>query len=453
MSVNWIRWRKKLLIALLVLVGLYVAYRGVLWALIAAQHRDLRASGQPITIEDLNEYYEDVPPTRENAAPLYTEAESQLAPDYDARAVEEHLNRANAALQRREAVADETAEFLADTLDRNRQALQMVHQAAGMRWCRHTVDFSVAMVERFQEQGIPNYTEHRSRLTRLVDLLRAETVNALLHGEAKSAMVSLRAMLAVAKTLEPVPLLDSQTARGVFLMWASAHLESALNTVEPSEKELARLAAAFAEADTTAGWTAAVIGRRCVANAFFRLVRQRGAVPLQGEAWRSEEGELSGRGEEFRAPFGYVTSGLWHLDYLCFLRHMRQAESEYNHPLRRIQAWRLLGRTPWEPPQAYKVSPLYAGAQHDPVVPGAFIQHVLAAVRLAQAAIAVERHRIANGTLPDRLDDTAPAFLTATPNDPSTGCPLRYRREGDRYRVFMMSDTLLTDDFVVRVSR
>lgn len=54
-----------------------------------------------------------------------------------------------------------------------------------------------------------------------------------------------------------------------------------------------------------------------------------------------------------------------------------------------------------------------------------------AARRLALVGLALERHRAATGSYPDRLEELAPRFLSVLPNDPMDGRPLRYRRQND----------------------
>lgn len=49
---------------------------------------------------------------------------------------------------------------------------------------------------------------------------------------------------------------------------------------------------------------------------------------------------------------------------------------------------------------------------------------------LARVAIALERHRLALGQYPERLDELAPRFVAKLPPDPVNGEPFRYRREG-----------------------
>ena len=52
-------------------------------------------------------------------------------------------------------------------------------------------------------------------------------------------------------------------------------------------------------------------------------------------------------------------------------------------------------------------------------------------VDAARVALALERHRIANGALPDTLEALVPRFMGDIPNDLLDGKPLRYRRNPD----------------------
>lgn len=81
--------------------------------------------------------------------------------------------------------------------------------------------------------------------------------------------------------------------------------------------------------------------------------------------------------------------------------------------------------------------------------------------RVARAAIAVERYRLAHhGQLPDTLEQTVPAFLPAVPVDPYSGRPIRFTKIDDGYQVYGASfdrtddgGDLLRDQPVIRVRR
>lgn len=53
-----------------------------------------------------------------------------------------------------------------------------------------------------------------------------------------------------------------------------------------------------------------------------------------------------------------------------------------------------------------------------------------------QAMIALERFRARTGSYPEKLSELTPADLAATPIDAWSGEPLRYRREGEAYRLY-----------------
>jgi hypothetical protein len=75
-----------------------------------------------------------------------------------------------------------------------------------------------------------------------------------------------------------------------------------------------------------------------------------------------------------------------------------------------------------------------------PAIPRSFakVGEATARVRVAQAALALERHRFKHGNaLPTSLDALVPGFLEAVPIDPFDGKPLRYEKlEGGGYVVY-----------------
>ncbi len=57
-------------------------------------------------------------------------------------------------------------------------------------------------------------------------------------------------------------------------------------------------------------------------------------------------------------------------------------------------------------------------------------------IRATTAGLAVERYRLAEGRLPDNLEQTVPRFLDAVPTDPCDGAPLRYRQQDGGFVVY-----------------
>lgn len=58
----------------------------------------------------------------------------------------------------------------------------------------------------------------------------------------------------------------------------------------------------------------------------------------------------------------------------------------------------------------------------------------------AMTALAVERHRLGRGRLPDALGQLVPDYLAAVPEDPFDGRPLRYRRTDRGFVVYSVGE-------------
>jgi type II secretory pathway pseudopilin PulG len=70
----------------------------------------------------------------------------------------------------------------------------------------------------------------------------------------------------------------------------------------------------------------------------------------------------------------------------------------------------------------------------------------LARLRLAQAALAIERFRLANGRLPKELNELIPSFLPVVPTDPFDGAQLRYKQRPKGYVVYSVGADGRDDD-------
>lgn len=66
--------------------------------------------------------------------------------------------------------------------------------------------------------------------------------------------------------------------------------------------------------------------------------------------------------------------------------------------------------------------------------------------QVSEAALALERYRLANGQYPDRLEDLLPKYRHELPIDPMDGKPLRYRREADGSAVIYSIYKNMKDD-------
>jgi hypothetical protein len=59
---------------------------------------------------------------------------------------------------------------------------------------------------------------------------------------------------------------------------------------------------------------------------------------------------------------------------------------------------------------------------------------------LARTALAIERYRLATGSIPGQLADLVPKYLEQIPIDPFDGQPIRYRRTEPGYLLYSVTD-------------
>ena len=60
----------------------------------------------------------------------------------------------------------------------------------------------------------------------------------------------------------------------------------------------------------------------------------------------------------------------------------------------------------------------------------------LAEIRVARVVLRLESYREARGALPAALMELTPDFLAALPEDPFSGAPLVYARDGERFTLY-----------------
>ncbi len=67
---------------------------------------------------------------------------------------------------------------------------------------------------------------------------------------------------------------------------------------------------------------------------------------------------------------------------------------------------------------------------------------LIARLRCAETALAIERYRLANGRIPEMLSDLVPGYLEAVPEDPFDGKELRYKKLEPGYVVYSVGRDL-----------
>jgi hypothetical protein len=250
----------------------------------------------------------------------------------------------------------------------------------------------------------------------------------------QAAVNALLASLACAQSLKFEPVLVSQLVRASSLAIEKEALERVINSLALAAPDLERLATAFAKAESEeaagAPFTRASVGERVLTLSNLDLPPEQLSALLTKNSTPGE----SAPGNVQAAAVKELTRDI---------KPQRAfAEETFNHAL-------VLRKQPL--PERLKADEYFvarvaaANTNHFMLIQ-LFLPALgrqtsreatgLAQLRLAQAAIALERYRLANGGhYPATLDELTPSCIAAVPRDPFDGQPLRYNRSGAGYEL------------------
>ncbi len=341
----------------------------------------MRQAGDPVTLVEFNGWYAE-PPAAENAASLYLEAFAALAPP----------KAASPAL-----------------LAQTQKALDILHQAALRKKCRYPVDLT---------KGANAVLSHLAGFGKAAQLLAAAAASHAAKGQMELAAQSLLDGLLLARSLQEEPLVLSRVHQIATLNTIQRGLESVLNRNAFSEEQLARLQAAFGEAENGVSLARPLAGERCIGIAVFQWSSQ-------------EEVEMFAKVQHVAGHFDlgtYRKSPAYTADFNSYLDLMEKGITltalPFEKSLEGIGAW-TAGRREAQSKGCH-LSELLLPALDSALERAA---QCAGRLRMAQAALAVERYRLANrNALPESFAQLAPQFLAEVPADPFDGQPLRYKK-------------------------
>ena len=387
---------------------------------ITAAHDGIRQAGFPVTLDELAELYPPIP-SHENAAELYLDAFSRLRNWPDERLADlPMVGDADLPLPT-EPLPPEMAGCIAEYLADNADSLKLLYAASERAACRYPVEFNLGLDARL---------DHLSSIRQGIRLLTLETLSNIESSRPDLAVESILCSLALSDSLSNEPSLVSHLVKITCLAVTAYSLEYLLNRALLADRQLVELSAVFVELAQYDGLCRVIAGERCFGlNCFTTLSR------------------LSHGHRDVSNLFmlGYRGLGLWHLDYLDYL----ECAGAY------FQAFRL--GYPNRIAAARDVDDMVAGLPkwlfntRDIASFGSLtIQDAISTAHLRNciAALAVERYRLAAGSLPSSLEELVPRFLEAVPQDPFDGAALRYRRIDDGFVVYSIGEDGTDDNGV-----
>ncbi|MDT8302667.1 MAG: hypothetical protein RQ760_14380 [Sedimentisphaerales bacterium] len=381
----------------------------------------LRTKGYPVTLEELNRWY-DIPDGVDNAADVYMDAFSNYVEwDSETRKTLPVVGRAPLPA-RTQPMDDPNQQLVKNFLSDNEKILTLLHEAASIKHCRYPIDFN-----QESDPAAPWLKNLRNctHLLHLNVLIQCENNNS------EKAMESIRTNLSLAKSSN-VPLLIHRLVQIAVKTTAYNSIERLLNRIQLTEEQLMKLSAEINTLSNDEGYKRVLIGENCI-----------GLQTFQGHVREVSErlGSQGGLSIIFIA-FLRLT-GLNDRDAMKYIDIMQEFIDAMELPANE----RLLV---FDSIQKDAHSRKRGGMLTRMLMPafGRIMQietRHLADLRVTQTALVIERYRLADGHLPESLDDLVPAFLEAVPTDPFDGQNLKYRKLETGFVVYSVGDDL-TDE-------
>ena len=385
----------------------------------------LRNQGYPVTLEELDRWY-NIPEGAKNAADVYMAAFSNYVKwDKDAQRALPVLGKASMP-GRTQPLDASPRQLVEKFLSENEKTLTLLHEAASIEHCRYPIDLTKGSVDLMGGPGGPaSWVEDLRAGTRL---LRLETLSHCENQDLDKALKSIRANFALARFIS-APLLVHRLIHNAVRSQTYKSIERVLNRMQLTDEQLLSLSAWIKESRSDEGYIKAMVGERCIGLSAFQgpVGQTTDQMGAGGKAPILILGLWKMLGLHYRDALGYIGLMQENIDAMELPSDERllvfdSIQEDVNSGKR----GGLLTRLIW--PNLARM------LQFDTRCTA----HALA----AQTALAVERYRLAEGHLPESLENLVPAYMEVVPKDPFDGRRLRYFTRENGFVVYSIGDDL-----------
>lgn len=379
----------------------------------------IRRQGYPVTLRELNAWYRAVPDPL-NAALICTQALTGRLFDDSSPAFSRFSDKPWLP-PRGEMLSAQDQEELQQILGGDEKTLELLHSIAAGAPSRYPIDLS---------QGFSALLPHLSKAKRGVQVLGAEAMMRAAGGNTAGAVESLLAAGRFTETFSEEPIIISHLVRIACWDQVLARVQRLVNAAALDESQLVSLQKAVTTAEHPDSLARALAGERAFGLGAFLDRSQRAGI-------FSSTGQPASQGERLAHSaliMALRVSGLLQRDQAFYLDSMsnRIAAASLSFP-ERYEAASLLSTN--LPASRFLIFSrmLLPGLSRLSVKDA---EHA-SRMRVAQATLAVERYRAANGGKPPRsLEELMPRYLVAIPSDPIDGKPLRFKPREQGYVVY-----------------
>ena len=321
-------------------------------------------------------------------------------------------------------------ELLREAVVSPKERLQRLHVAAAKPLGRFPIDYS---------KGYKTKLHHLPLVSQAVSDLSYEAWLATEDGDAAKTVEAIMAGLEIANTIRNDPFGEALTAYTSCLESLGINFYRALVKCTLDDASLARLGAAFQQAEAPEILTRILVGEQ---------VRILDAYDHPENAEGIEWAPTSLLDDYVPGATNLLlksSSGLGHDDYdkayalRVFGRAIEISRLPSHEMFRSAQALQTelqtTGFQSWvNRPSLHLLVPISLYYQE--------MARNLFRIRFVVTAAAVERYRLIAHTPPNSLDTLVPSFLSAVPQDPYDGRPIRYRRKGNGYMIYSVGENL-----------
>jgi hypothetical protein len=404
------RGRKFLTARWIVVLGLALCLLAIAVVRMALDHQvktrlaELKKEKLPVSSGDLNGW---LPPVvaRENAALLVVQAGAAMARYKQGGRQPKWPEKAESLV-----LSPEKRKLFEESVAKNTEALQLVHEAVQLPGSRYPIDWSL---------GPGTLLPHLAQVKELSKLLWVEATLMSVDGNPDQAAHDVIDQFRLAHTLYGEPCMVSQLVRLHCLRLGTVTLEEILNRCSLKEDQLRAISEAMtqAEGDNEHALKVSLLGERAMGVYTFDLPAK--TLMSYGDF-----------GDSFQIVYPVVqASGFHEADFLFYLRYMQRWAELIDQPLPEA-----LARAP-EIEASFR-----AEVEHRPffvisrlLVPSLTkaLENVAATqarIKAAQAAIGIERFRgQKQGRAPETLGQLCPELMVCIPLDLITRSPLEYK--------------------------
>ena len=395
------------------------------------RNEDLRAQGYPMSPVELDVWYRDTfSEDLDDAWPVYVDAFAAYV-DWDDQSKEDLPGYGDQAEYKPEQSWQPVhLQAAQDFLDDNKECLDLLYEGADIGSSFRPLDFSLGYNVRL---------DWLSETRQCARLLRLDARVAAQQGDIDRALMAIRGIFVLADSLHAPMTIMYIIQRSVWLLGFQS-MEELLSLHPLTPEHVQTLETLLRPIESIACFKHSLIGERCVGMHGFKASVQE-MIMLTS----------SNSDDRFLVPLIALRKilGLHDKDTLSFI-NVIQAHIEATS-LPRHEALVHMGVVGREHQDklgmvARIMTPAFVRAYR-------FELQAVASSLCARTALAVERHRLATGQVPDTLDELVPAVMPSVPLDPFDGKPLRVRRLGKGYVVYSVGQDLVDNQGEARKPR